>query len=107
MVNLNNEFLFRVFDYFYKKVYNIESDTVHFYFNINNSQGGPYGYYAVVTAEFDEYTSIYNNGKYNIHNEPLHSFRVIKKDEYSDKAIQGAKFKLFGVSDYGNSYNNR
>lgn len=55
--------------------------------------------------ETEKYETIYSKGKYNIYNEPLHSFRIVKRDNYSEKAIQGAKFKLFGISDYGNSYN--
>ncbi len=41
---------------------------------------------------------------YNIYNEPLHSFRLVKKDKYDDNFIVGAKFRLVGMSDYGTQY---
>ena len=50
------------------------------------------------------YTSIYDKGNFSIYNEPLHSFTFIKKDEYSGENIAGAKFRVYGVSDYGNNY---
>ena len=50
----------------------------------------------------EEYESIYENGRYNIYNEPHHSFYFIKKD-YIDKnkSLEGVTFKLTGISDYG------
>ena len=86
----------------------IEGDTANLYFRSNYS-GVYYGYYAIITAvlpdEIKEYKSTYVNGKYEIYNEPLHSFTVVKKDAYDNSLITGAKFKLSGISDYETSYN--
>ena len=49
----------------------------------------------------DEYESIYNNGKFEIYNEPYHSFNFIKKDLIDKNVtVKGATFKLTGISDY-------
>lgn len=44
------------------------------------------------------------DGKYNIYNEPKHSFYFIKKDSYNNEKLGGAKFKLYGSSNIGNVY---
>ena len=94
----------------------VPGDTVKFYFKSDGS-GNYYGYYAIITAynvpvtkydtrtwkeTVERYESIYDRGTYSIYNEPLHDVRFIKKDEYSGENIAGAKFRLYGVSDYGN-----
>lgn len=63
------------------------------------------GNYDILKVENRQSTSTYEKGNYNIYNEPFHSFRIVKRDSYTDTTIKGAKFRLFGTSDYGNTYN--
>lgn len=56
------------------------------------------------TSTRESYESIYDNGNYYIYNEPYHSFYFIKKDAYSYENLGGAKFKLYGCSNTGNTY---
>lgn len=44
------------------------------------------------------------DGEYNIYNEPKHSFYFVKEDEYNKAKLGGAKFRLFGSSNIGNTY---
>ena len=44
------------------------------------------------------------DGKYEIYNEPKHSFYFTKKDKYNNQNLGGAKFKLYGTSNIGNTY---
>ena len=60
--------------------------------------------YNVLIYSEGEYISIYENGKYNLYNEPLHSFTIVKKDAYDGGLLSGAIFKLSGISDYGTTY---
>ena len=60
--------------------------------------------YNVLLKNEDELIPTYENGKYNLYNEPLHKFTIVKKDSYDGSLIVGAKFKVHGVSDYGTSY---
>ncbi len=99
-----NEYSSSMRDY-HEKEFDIDGDTVGFFYRTWDYEAYlPYGYYAKITVP-EEAKSIYNKGNYIIYNEPLHNFRVVKKDSYSDKIIEGAKFKLYGISDYGNAYN--
>ena len=86
----------------------ITGDTAKFFFKSNWSSPA-YGYYAIITGviqeEFEYYESIYNNGKFEIYNEPLHGFSFIKKDLLDkNKVIEGVTFKVKGTSDYGNYF---
>lgn len=63
------------------------------------------GNYDIQKVENGQSTSIYEKGNYNIYNEPFHNFRIVKRDSYTDRTIAGVKFRLFGTSDYGNTYN--
>ena len=60
--------------------------------------------YNVLLMSEEELIPTYENGKYNLYNEPLHSFTIVKKDSYDGSLIVGAKFRLHGVSDYSTSY---
>lgn len=53
----------------------------------------------------NSFESTYVNGIYEIYNEPFHRFTIVKKDSYDGRLIEGVKFNLHGVSDYGNTYN--
>ena len=44
------------------------------------------------------------DGKYNIYNEPKHSFYFVKRDSYNNEKLGNAKFKLYGSSNIGNTY---
>ena len=44
------------------------------------------------------------DNKYEIYNEPKHSFYFTKKDKYNNQNLGGAKFKLYGTSNIGNTY---
>ena len=71
----------------------INGDTAKFFFK-SSSRTAAYGYYAIITGviqeEFEYYESIYNNGKFEIYNEPLHGFSFIKKDLLDkNKIIEG------------------
>ena len=90
---------------YYEKEFDVEGDTVQFYFNTNNNSNGPYGYYAVVTCKQENIESIYENGEFAIYNAPLANFYFEKRDQYNNTKIGGAKFKLYGSSDIGNLYN--
>ncbi len=59
----------------------------------------------ILKVENGTSTSTYERGNYNIYNEPFHSFRIVKRDSYTDRTIAGAKFRLSGTSNYGNTYN--
>lgn len=90
----------------------IEGDTVQFYYEGSFGayfSGECYGYYAIITAtvldEEEGYESIYNNGRYEIYNEPLHNFSFTKKDLIDrNVAVPGVTFKVNGTSDYGTYY---
>ena len=60
-----------------------------------------------ITVQDEEitYESVYKNGNYYIYNEPYHSFYFVKKDAYNFDKLGGAKFRLYGCSNYGNVYN--
>ena len=60
--------------------------------------------YNVLLKNEDELIPTYENGKYNLYNEPLHGFTIVKKDSYDGSLIVGAKFRVHGVSNYGTSY---
>ncbi|MGI6117551.1 MAG: SpaA isopeptide-forming pilin-related protein [Bilifractor sp.] len=44
-----------------------------------------------------------SSGDTVITNEPYHSLKLVKKDETNGNVLAGAKFRLFGTSDYGRS----
>ncbi len=44
-------------------------------------------------------------GEYVLENEPYHQVQFLKRSAYGkDNYIEGIRFKLYGISDYGNSY---
>lgn len=88
--------------------YTIDGDTVSFLFTGDSGEEWCYyGYYAIIEGDnFGEGgESIYNNGEYDIYNEPLHSFSFIKKDLIDKNVVvPGVTFKVAGTSDYGNYF---
>ena len=92
----------------YKWTGTVLGDTAQIYFKSDGSVTN-YGYYAIIKGtikdEFEYYETIYNNGTYEIYNEPLHGFNFMKKDLIDkNKAVSGVTFKVNGTSDYGNYF---
>lgn len=80
-----------------------EISTIDGYILSNNKysiQIDNFGNYLVSGENVDQQ----RDGQFNIYNEPYHNFYFTKVDSYNEEKLGGAKFRLHGVSDIGNAY---
>lgn len=100
------------------KEFDVDGDSVTFSFRSDSSGSGEgYGYYAVITGEQIVQTEniLYHKGDlmeidkdssdYILKDEPLHYFTFQKLSSYDKSPIEGAEFKLTGISNNGTTVN--